>query len=68
MVERDRLMALNCIKGNERISILQEYFLGNKALRFIEKVIILKITILYLYYSKTIYKCIAMIWFSLYEL
>ena len=66
VVERDWLMTLNCVKGNERISILQEYFLGNKALRLIQKVIIPKTTILY--NSEAIYKCIALVWFSLYEL
>ena len=58
MVERDRLMALNCVKESERISIPQEYFLENKALRLIQNVIIPKTTILY--NSEAIYKYIAL--------
>ena len=60
VVERDRLMTLNCVKGNERIPSLQEYFLGNKALRHIQNVIIPKTTILY--------NSVALVWFSFYEL
>lgn len=66
VVERERLMVLNCVKGNERISISQEYFLRNKTLRLVQKVIIPKTTLLY--NSEAIYKCIALIWFSLYEI
>lgn len=58
MVERNRLMALNCVKESEKISIPQKYFLGNKALRLIQNVIIPKTTILY--NSEAIYKYIAL--------
>ena len=58
VVERNRLMALNCVKESEKISIPQKYFLGNKALRLIQNVIIPKTTILY--NSEAIYKYIAL--------